>query len=114
MKTAIVIGAGIAGIAAALRLSKKGYMVTVFEGNDYPGGKLSAFKMGEYRFDAGPSLFTMPQLVNELFELHGVKASDFFTYKKKKIACEYFWEDKTRVTASVSYTHLTLPTSDLV
>ena len=99
MKTAIVIGAGIGGIAAALRLSKKGYRVTVFEDNDYPGGKLSAFKMGEYRFDAGPSLFTMPQFVNELFELHGEKASDFFTYKKKKIACEYFWEDKTRVTA---------------
>ena len=36
MKTAIVIGAGLGGIAAALRLSKKGYRVTVFEDNDYP------------------------------------------------------------------------------
>ncbi len=99
MKTAIVIGAGIGGIAAALRLSKKDYQVTVFEANDYPGGKLSAFSLGDYRFDAGPSLFTMPQYVNELFELHDEKASDFFTYKKKKIACKYFWEDQTQITA---------------
>lgn len=105
MKTAIVIGAGIGGIAAALRLSKKGYQVTVFEANDYPGGKLSAFSLGDYRFDAGPSLFTMPQYVNELFELHDEKASDFFTYKKKKIACKYFWEDKIQITA---YADLTL------
>ena len=99
MKTAVVIGAGIGGIAAALRLSKKGYSVTVFEANDYPGGKLSAFSLGDYRFDAGPSLFTMPQYVTELFELHGEKANDFFTYQKKKIACKYFWEDQTQLTA---------------
>ena len=99
MKTAVIIGAGIAGIASALRLSKKGYKVSVFEANDYPGGKLSAFYLGEYRFDAGPSLLTMPQYVDELFELHGEKADDFFTYKKKKIACQYFWEDQTQLTA---------------
>ena len=95
----MVIGAGIGGIAAALRLLKKGYQVTVFEANEYPGGKLSAFSLGEYRFDAGPSLFTMPQYVTELFELHDEKASDFFTYRKKKIACQYFWEDQTQITA---------------
>jgi diapolycopene oxygenase len=99
MRTAVVIGAGIGGIAAALRLLKKGYQVTVFEANEYPGGKLSAFSLGEYRFDAGPSLFTMPQYVTELFELHDEKASDFFTYRKKKIACQYFWEDQTQITA---------------
>ena len=99
MKTAVIIGAGIGGIASSLRLSKKGYQVTVFESNDYPGGKLSAFSLGDYRFDAGPSLFTMPQYVDELFELHGERANDFFTYKKKKIACQYFWEDQTQLTA---------------
>jgi len=99
MKKAIVIGAGIGGIAAALRLSKKGYQVTVFEANNYPGGKLSSFNLGNYRFDAGPSLFTMPQYVIELFELHGEDSSHFFIYKKKKIACQYFWEDRTQITA---------------
>lgn len=83
MKNAIVIGAGIGGIAAALRLSKKGYHVNVFEANTYPGGKLSAFKLGKYRFDAGPSLFTMPHYVNELFALHGENPKDSFTYQKR-------------------------------
>ena len=54
MRKAIVIGAGIGGIASALRLVKKGYEVTVFDSNNYPGGKITSFKLGKYRFDAGP------------------------------------------------------------
>ena len=67
MKKAIVIGAGIGGLATSIRLAKKGYHVSVFEKNDYPGGKLSTFNLGKYRFDAGPSLFTMPHFVTDLF-----------------------------------------------
>ena len=95
----IIIGAGIAGIAAAIRLSKKGYNVEVFEANSYPGGKLSDFSLGAYRFDAGPSLFTMPHFVDELFELCDENPRDYFNYKKKSIACQYFWEDKTTLIA---------------
>ncbi|HEX8378085.1 MAG TPA: NAD(P)-binding protein, partial [Pedobacter sp.] len=73
MKQAIVIGAGIAGIASAIRLSVKGFAVKVYEANAYPGGKLSQIEVGGYRFDAGPSLFTMPQYVDELFLLAGKK-----------------------------------------
>ncbi|MDD4087681.1 MAG: oleate hydratase, partial [Bacteroidales bacterium] len=68
-KQAVIIGAGIAGIASAIRLSVKGYQVTVFEANDYAGGKLTAFEQDGYRFDAGPSLFTMPHYVDALFAL---------------------------------------------
>ncbi len=92
MPTALIIGAGIAGIASALRLNKKGYEVTVFEANDYPGGKLHAFQKDGYRFDAGPSLFTMPWLVDELFELYQLNPKDYFDYKTKAIVCNYFWE----------------------
>ena len=95
MRKAIVIGSGIAGIASALRLNKKGYAVTVFEANDYPGGKLHAFKTDDFRFDAGPSLFTMPWLVDELFELYDLNPKDFFVYKSKEVVCNYFWEDGT-------------------
>lgn len=98
-KKGIVIGAGIAGIATAIRLANKGYAVEVFEANPYPGGKLSAFSLGEYRFDAGPSLFTMPQFVDELFTLCGEDPREHFNYRKKDIACQYFWEDGTRLTA---------------
>ena len=69
MKKSIVIGAGIAGIATSIRLAKKGYTVEVYESNAYPGVKLSAFSSEGFRFDAGPSLFTMPQYVDALFEL---------------------------------------------
>jgi phytoene desaturase len=96
MSKAIVIGSGIAGIASALRLRALGMEVEVFEANDYPGGKLHAFELSGYRFDAGPSLFTMPELVTELFKLFGEKAEDYFEYIRKDTVCNYFWEDGIR------------------
>ncbi len=104
MKTAAVIGAGIAGIAASIRLAAKGYAVDVYEANDYPGGKLSTFEQvapggGRYRFDAGPSLFTMPHLVDDLFRLAGRNPADYFAYSQLAETCRYFWDDGTRLTA---------------
>ena len=90
-----IIGSGIAGIATSIRLKAKGFDVTVYEKNSFPGGKLSSFKLGEFRFDAGPSLFTMPQYVDELFQISGENSKEHFKYKRKKIACKYFWEDES-------------------
>ena len=98
-KNAIIIGSGIAGIASAIRLHIKGYSVTVFEINSYPGGKLSSFELGEYRFDAGPSLFTMPHFIDELFELAGKNPRDYFQYIKHDKSCHYFWDDGTTLEA---------------
>ena len=96
---AIVIGAGIGGIAAAIRAASLGYEVTVFESANGPGGKLSSFEQDGYRFDRGPSLFTMPHYVDELFELCGEKPRDHFHYKREEIVCRYFWDDKDRLVA---------------
>ena len=104
MNKVIVIGAGIGGIATSIRLALKGYQVKVYEKNPYPGGKLSVFTLGGYRFDAGPSLFTMPHFVTELFELAGEDPAQHFAYKKKEINCEYFWEDGQRLTAYANRT----------
>ena len=98
-KKALIIGAGIAGIATAIRLAIKGYMVEVFEANDYPGGKLAEFKQDGFRFDAGPSLLTMPQYIDELFTLAGKDPSKYFLYQKLDIICKYFYEDGSRLTA---------------
>lgn len=98
-KIAAVVGAGIGGIATAIRLANKGYVVEVFEANAYPGGKLSQVETDGYRFDAGPSLFTMPQFVDELFELSGKNPKDYFEYLKLDEICRYFWEDGTQFTA---------------
>ena len=90
---AIVIGAGIGGIAAAIRTARLGYEVTVLEQADGPGGKLSTFRTGDYRFDRGPSLFTMPQYVDELFALCGEDPRAHFAYEREEVVCRYFWDD---------------------
>ncbi|MCS6824582.1 MAG: phytoene desaturase family protein [Cytophagaceae bacterium] len=99
-KTCAIIGAGIAGIAAAIRMAAKGYKVDVFDKNDTPGGKLSSFNLGSYRFDFGPSLFTLPHLVEELFLLCNKKPEQYFSYTKVEPGHLYFFEDGTRIEAS--------------
>ncbi|MEM9836514.1 MAG: 1-hydroxycarotenoid 3,4-desaturase CrtD [Bacteroidota bacterium] len=94
-----IIGAGIAGLAAAVRLAVKGYQVTVFEANEHPGGKLSQFSLGDFRFDFGPSLFTMPQYVDELFTLAGENPREHFNYTQLPVVCHYWWEDGTQLNA---------------
>ena len=98
-KKVIIIGAGIAGLATAIRLAVKGYEVEVFEANSYLGGKLSEFEKDGFRFDAGPSLLTMPQYIDELFKLAGKEASTYFCYQKLDVVCQYFYEDGTHITA---------------
>ena len=70
MKVAI-IGSGIGGMALSIRLARKGYKVTLFEKNAYPGGKLSELCLDGFRFDKGPSLLTMPSLIDELTDIAG-------------------------------------------
>lgn len=98
-RKAIIIGAGIAGIAAAIRLAVKGFSVEVYEAGPLPGGKLSEIKAGGFRFDAGPSLFTMPQYVDELFRLAGKNPEKYFKYKKLDTVCKYFFEDGIEINA---------------
>ena len=98
-KKAIIIGSGVAGLATAIRLAVQGFAVSVYEKNDYPGGKLSAFKKEGFHFDAGPSLFTQPQNIAALFELAGEPIADYFIYQPVEIACKYFYENGNIVTA---------------
>ncbi len=99
MAKVIVIGSGIGGIASALRLAAKGHKVSVYEANDKPGGKLAEIKLKNYRFDAGPSLFTLPNLVEDLFTLSGKNIKDYFNYFQLDEICNYFFEDGTEVKA---------------
>ncbi len=98
-KRAAIIGAGISGLASSIRLSKAGYAVDVYEKNDHPGGKLSELRMGEYRFDMGPSLFTLPQLIEDLFTLCNVPLEEYLTYERLEIICRYFYGDGTVINA---------------
>ncbi|WP_460548083.1 1-hydroxycarotenoid 3,4-desaturase CrtD [Hymenobacter daeguensis] len=95
-----IIGAGIAGLATAVRLAVAGHAVTVFEAGPTFGGKMQQFVLpGGYRFDMGPSLFTLPQLVDDLFRLAGRVPADYFRYQRLDPITRYFFADGTRLTA---------------
>jgi diapolycopene oxygenase len=90
MEKAIVIGAGIGGLAVAIRLARMGYKVLVFEASDIAGGKISEFRKDQFRFDTGPSLFTLPELVDELLD-----EKHRFKYTRLPVITRYFWTDGT-------------------
>lgn len=98
-KTCAVIGAGVSGLGAAIRMRNKGYKVTVFEANSFPGGKCSTESKDGYRFDMGPSVFTMPQYVDELFTLSGKNPREHFNYIPLDPVYQYFFEDGSTLDA---------------
>ena len=75
---AAVIGAGLGGLAAAVRLRARGYDVTVHEALDQAGGRARVFRRDGFTFDAGPTVITAPYLLDELFALVGRDARDYF------------------------------------
>lgn len=93
-----MIGAGIAGLAVAIRLARQGLRVTVFEANDAPGGKVAELRMDGFRFDMGPTVLTMPQYIDELFALCGEDPRDHFTYQRLDPIFRYFYADGTELT----------------
>ncbi len=92
---AIIIGSGVAGLASAVRLAAQGFAVTVFEKNSCAGGKINFFTEKGYCFDGGPSLFTQPHNIEELFQLANEQIEEYFQYQQVPIACKYFYEDGT-------------------
>lgn len=75
-----------------------GHQVTVFEKNKIPGGKISELRMGDYRFDTGPSLFTLPELSAELFHICGENINDHLPAVRLETNCKYFFPDSTTLT----------------
>src|SRR5579859_4876233 len=74
--TAIIIGAGLGGIAAAGRLAQNGYSVTVLEKNATPGGRCGQIMVSGHRFDTGPTLFLMPEIFAETYAALGERMQD--------------------------------------
>lgn len=92
-KSCIVIGAGIAGIAASIRLAAAGFKVRVYEKNESPGGKISEKRMGAFRFDTGPSLLTCPEYIGELFELFDKPAGNYIRFIQPDPVSRYYFPD---------------------
>jgi phytoene desaturase len=79
--TAVVIGAGFGGLAAAVRLACKGWRVQVVEKLDTPGGRATVHREGGFTFDMGPTIVTVPHLFEELWALAGRRFADDVTLK---------------------------------
>ncbi|MDZ7660153.1 phytoene desaturase family protein [Fodinibius sp.] len=86
-----IIGAGLGGLAASCLLAHKGHDVTILEKNSSPGGKINEVSIDGYRFDTGPSLLTMPFILEKLFEYCDTKMSDYLDIKPVDPICRYFY-----------------------
>jgi phytoene desaturase len=90
---ALVIGAGIGGIAIAGRLASNGYQVTVLEKNESPGGRCNQIVKDGHRFDIGPTLFLMPEVWEETFSAVGEQMSDHLDLRRIDPTYKVYFED---------------------
>lgn len=93
-----VIGAGIGGMSAAARLAKQGHQVTVFENSDQSGGKCRTEWFGDYAFDTGPSLLTLPAVFRDLFIKTGKRIEHVLDISPVDPAFNYNFADGSKVT----------------
>ena len=81
-KKVIVVGAGVAGLASAIRLQKDGYAVEIYEKERLPGGKMNVIEKDCFKFDLGPTIVMMPDLYREIFEYAGKDPDDYIPMKR--------------------------------
>jgi phytoene desaturase len=99
MSKVAVIGAGFGGLSASIRLASAGYSVDLFEKQSFAGGKAGSLEIGGYRFDTGPSLFTMVHVFRDLFEAAGASFDERVAIKLLNPLCTYFYPDRTVLTS---------------
>lgn len=86
-----IIGAGLGGLATSCLLAQKGHDVSILEKNSTPGGKINEISAQGFRFDTGPSLLTMPFILEKLFEYCDAEVSDFLDIRPVDPICRYFY-----------------------
>jgi len=99
----LVIGAGLGGLAAAIRLARAGHAVEVWEKNGEPGGKLKELRIDSFSWGTGPSLLTMPHVLRELFASAGERMEDHLDLVRLDSACRYFWTDGTIIDEDAAF-----------
>lgn len=93
----VIVGAGIGGLAAALDLAAQGVAVTVVEQADAPGGKMRQVTVGDAGIDAGPTVFTMRWVFEELFAAAGGDFGEYVTLRPAEILARHAWTDGARL-----------------
>lgn len=88
-----IVGGGIGGLVAAIQLAGKGHQVDLFEQDDRVGGKLNRVFLDGSTFETGPTLLTMPFVLDGVFSSVGARREDYLTLLKVDPACQYRWSD---------------------
>lgn len=99
-KKVIVVGAGLGGLSAAIYLARSGFQVKVYEKNNQAGGKVNRYNDRQYCFDTGPTLLTMPFVVDHLFDSAGSARANMLQFLPMEPICRYFWLDGSILDAS--------------
>ncbi|MGX9355942.1 phytoene desaturase [Roseobacteraceae bacterium S113] len=99
---ALVIGAGLGGLASAMRLGAKGYRVTIVDKLDVPGGRGSCITKAGHRFDLGPTIVTVPQVFKELWAACGRRFEDEVELVRMDPMYEIRWPDGSHFAARQS------------
>ncbi len=105
MSRVVVIGAGVGGMTVAARLAKQGHEVTIYETADRTGGKCRTEWIGDYAFDTGPSLLTLPAIYKDFFIKTGPRMEKVLTINAVNPSFTYNFDDGKRV----NFVNLDLP-----
>lgn len=89
----VVVGGGLGGLSAAIHLASQGRRVRLLEQNDQLGGKCNHRQWQGFQFDTGPSLLTMPFVLDDLFAQAGRRREDYLELMRVTPACRYFFSD---------------------
>jgi 1-hydroxycarotenoid 3,4-desaturase len=92
-KHVVIVGAGIAGLVAALLLTFKGVRVTLLEAADYPGGKIRQVNVNGAMVDSGPTVFTMRWVFDQIMNAVGQSLDDLITLRPLSILARHAWAE---------------------
>jgi len=105
-KKVIIIGAGTAGLASAIRLQSKGFDVVIYEKNPQVGGRMYSHEEKGYRFDVGPTIVMMPEIYREVFEYSGANPDDYLSMQLLDPLYQLHYQDGTSFSVSSNLTKL--------
>ena len=106
-KKIIVVGAGVAGLASAIRLAAEGYQVEVFEKNAQGGGKMNQIKKDGFTFDVGPTIVMMPDIYREVFKVVGRDPEDYIPMTQLNPIYTVQFPGDARIDVSTEMAHFT-------
>ena len=96
-KTAVIIGAGIGGIATSIYLAKQGYQVSVYEKNAAPGGRCGQIIREGHRFDLGATIYLMPEIYKQIFDSLGIAPEDNFKTIPLSTLYKIYFDDGVQI-----------------